>query len=122
MATTKNVYALQSRKFKGVSAFVIMKGGKHVASVTLKFPKDGMGKLHGFMHCIGTEMVTASCSGCGYDKCTAVIVKLADEMLKQDFNKVRHADYFKLLTVLSDSEAGWKEYLYDNNFQVIQVI
>ncbi|WP_426050363.1 hypothetical protein [Brevundimonas sp. SL161] len=68
-----NVYDQHQSAFARVSAFVILKDDERVATVALKFPADGAGRLWAYVHLIGVEMVRAHADGFGYDKRSAAV-------------------------------------------------
>ncbi len=77
-----SIYDQHDRAFAQVSAFVILKDGERVATVALKFPRDGAGRLYAYVHWIGTEMVRAQAGGYGYDKRSAAVAGAARKALK----------------------------------------
>lgn len=128
----KSVYQTAEQKFNDVSAYVIMKGDKHICNITIKYPKDGMGRVHGFMHAYGLEMEHAFVGGYGYDKRSAVICKLVESQL-ETINKItdkekmlviknKYANYIDLCQhIVDNGEAGWDIGIY-SNFEIIRVI
>ena len=70
---SNTTYKQHAAAFSNVSAFVIMKGKERVASVALKFPKDGAGRLFAYVHFFGMPMVRGYAGGYGYDKRTASV-------------------------------------------------
>lgn len=68
-----NIYDQHRAAFTNVSAYVIMLGGEKVATVALKFPRDGAGRLYAYVHWLGAEMVRGFAGGYGYDKRTAAV-------------------------------------------------
>lgn len=126
---TKSVYELAGQKFNDVSAYVIHKDGKHLCNISLKYPKDGMGRLYGFIHCFGLQMEVSFVSGCGYDKRSAVICKLVNKQLEAIKNsefkvdiESKNLDYIDLCENISlNGEGGWDIDLY-KTYSIIQVI
>ena len=124
--SNKTVYQKFEASFSNVSAYVIMKDGKHVANITLKYPKDGMGRLQCYIHILGTEMQNGCASGCGYDKRSHAIHLTAKKYKGYITSK---GEVFKnnenlFLDCLSSDEAdnGWDDVLYKNGFIKINVI
>lgn len=76
-----NIYDQHRAAFSNVSAFAIMKGTDRVASVAIKFPRDGAGRLYAYVHFFGMPMVRGFAGGYGYDKRTAAV---EDAMKKID--------------------------------------
>lgn len=124
---SKSVYQKFESAFSNVSAYAILKDGEHVANITLKYPKDGMGRLQCFMHILGNEMQNAFVSGCGYDKQSAVIHKTAKqykEFISYNPEYKVKPSALELLELLSSYEAsnGWDGVLYKSGFDKINVI
>lgn len=124
---SKSVYQKFESAFSNVAAYAILKDGKHVANITLKYPKDGMGRLQCFMHILGTEMQNAFVSGCGYDKQSAAIHKTAKqykECIADNTEYKIKPSALELLELLSSYEAsnGWDNMLYKSGFDKINVI
>ena len=70
-----DIYDQHAKAFAAVQAFVILDtSGERVATVALKFPRDGAGRLYAYVHLIGVEMVRAHAGGYGYDKRSAAVV------------------------------------------------
>ncbi|MCL8384174.1 hypothetical protein [Xanthobacter aminoxidans] len=68
-----DIYEQHDKAFRDVSAFVILKDGERVATVALKFPKDGAGRLWAYVHWLGLPMVRGYAGGFGYDKRSAAV-------------------------------------------------
>ena len=68
-----DIYEQHDAAFKQVSAFVITKDDEHVATVAIKFPKDGASRLYAYVHWSGLPMVRGSATGYGYDKRSAAV-------------------------------------------------
>jgi hypothetical protein len=68
-----DIYEQHQAAFAQVSAFVILDGQERVATVALKFPRDGAGRLYAYVHLFGVEMVRAHAGGYGYDKRSAAV-------------------------------------------------
>ena len=66
-----DIYEMHEKAFAHVSAFVIMRDGKRVATIAFKFPRDGAGRLYAYVHWLGEPMVRGHASGYGYDKRSA---------------------------------------------------
>lgn len=119
------IYEQHDAAFKNVSAFVILKGDKRVATVAFKFPADGAGRLYAYIHWIGLEMVRGMAGGYGYDKKSAaceVAAKVAlnqhaDEKLECEMNRVA---FFSALKDIDGSD--WSVCLRDAGFSVVQAV
>lgn len=66
-----DIYDQHKAAFARVSAYVILMRHERVATVAIKFPKDGAGRLCAYVHWLGVPMVRGSATGGGYDKRTA---------------------------------------------------
>lgn len=71
------IYDQHKAAFARVSAFVICRNGERVATIALKFPADGAGRLYAYVHWIGVPMVRGFSGGYGYDKRSAAIAEAA---------------------------------------------
>jgi hypothetical protein len=60
------------------SAYAIVHKGEHRGLVTLKFPKDGAGRLYCFLHVFGVHMVRGYAGGYGYDKKGCALTSAAE--------------------------------------------
>lgn len=84
-------YDQQRKHFADHSASAILMDGEHVASITIKYPKDGAGRLYAYVHWLGTEMQRGHANGGGYDKASAAISVAARQYLI-DFDKSLPSD------------------------------
>jgi hypothetical protein len=75
-----DIYDLHAKAFDRVSAFVVMRDSERVATVAIKFPADGAGRLYAYIHWIGLPMVRGVANGYGYDKRTAACVDAARKL------------------------------------------
>jgi hypothetical protein len=75
-----NIYNHHDKAFAQVSAYVVLKDGERVATIALKFPKDGAGRLWAYVHWIGTPMVRGFAGGYGYDKRSAAVASAARKL------------------------------------------
>lgn len=80
-----DIYAQHDAAFRQVSAFVILKGSERVATVALKFPADGAGRLYAYVHWIGLEMVRGYAGGYGYDKRSASVIEATHKVGRFDY-------------------------------------
>ena len=117
---TKTVYEQQDAAFSNVSAFAVLNQGAHIASVSVKFPKDGAGRLVMFAHVLGTEMGKGRATGYGYDKRTAAA---RDAWMKLPRDLKPTGTEAKFWEVMSrDGGERWTDALRSAGFTVIQVI
>ncbi len=68
-----DIYDQHQAAFRQTSAFVIIHDGAKVATVAIKFPKDGASRLYAYVHWTGTTMVRGHADGYGYDKRSAAV-------------------------------------------------
>lgn len=68
-----DIYEQHDKAFASVSAYVVLKDGNKVATIALKFPRDGAGRLYSYVHWIGSPMVRGFAVGYGYDKRSAAV-------------------------------------------------
>lgn len=77
---TSAIYDQHDKAFNRVSAFVVAKDGERVATVAIKFPADGAGRLYAYVHWLGLAMVRGAANGYGYDKRSAAVADAADKI------------------------------------------
>lgn len=75
-----NIYDAHDKAFAPVSAYVILKDGEKVATIALKFPRDGAGRLYAYVHWIGLPMVRGHAGGYGYDKRSAAVANATGKL------------------------------------------
>jgi hypothetical protein len=76
-----DIFEMHSKAFNSVSAFVIAKDGERIATIALKFPKDGAGRLFAYVHFLGAPMTRGYASGYGYDKRSAAVANAAQKLV-----------------------------------------
>lgn len=114
-----NIYGQHDKAFANVSAFVITKGGDRVATIALKFPRDGAGRLYAYVHWLGEEMVRGFATGGGYDKRSAACSAAAFRMPKGDSQGAR-LDFVAALR--RDDGLDWSRQLERAGFTVLQAV
>lgn len=128
-----DIYRLHDAAFAQVAAYVVLLNGEKVASVALKFPRDGAGRLFAYVHWTGTEMVRAYAGGGGYDKRSAAIAsavrKLAPLSEENYADGVPHHSAAERAnwtlfrdTLAQDSGRDWNDRLRDAGFIVHQAV
>jgi len=75
-----DIYEQHGAAFNRVAAYVVLHDGEQVASVALKYPTDGAGRLYAYVHWIGLEMTRGFAGGGGYDKKSAAVANAAGKM------------------------------------------
>lgn len=121
------VYEQHDAAFRQVSAFVIMKGGERVATIAMKFPADGAGRLYAYVHWLGIEMVRGHAGGYGYDKRSAAVANAARKMTDpkmEDGRPLPMANNYRgfIAALLPDDGRYWDQRLRDAGFTVLQAV
>ena len=80
----KDIYDQHRAAFPQVSAYVVARNGEKVATVAIKYPRDGAGRLYAYVHWLGVEMVRGHAGGYGYDKTGAAVRDAADKIKPRD--------------------------------------
>ncbi|MGU3656792.1 hypothetical protein [Methylobacterium fujisawaense] len=127
---TANIYDQHAAAFARVSAFVVLDKGERVATVALKFPADGAGRLFAYVHWLGAPMVRAFAGGGGYDKRSAAVSAAAckiDMSDREDLHRddegapvTPRATFIQALTGRDGQD--WTRKLEDAGFVVIQAV
>lgn len=69
-----DIYEQHTAAFAKVEAHVVLNAaGERIATVAIKFPADGAGRLWAYVHVIGLEMTRGFANGYGYDKRSAAV-------------------------------------------------
>lgn len=114
-----DIYAQHAAAFASVSAFVILnRTGEHVATVALKFPRDGAGRLYAYVHWTGVEMKRGHANGYGYDKLSAAV---ADAARRIEWPADAAAAAFAAAAML-DCGADWILAVESAGFRVLQAV
>lgn len=111
-----DIYDKHRDTFASVSAYVVLKDGKRVATVAFKFPKSGMSVIS-FVHWIGTEMQRGAARGGGYDRQTAAVACAADRIRNFGNEGIPF-----VAAARKDDGAGWVRSLEDAGFIVLQAV
>jgi hypothetical protein len=70
----QDIYKQHEAAFASVSAYVVVDAaGERVATIALKYPRDGAGRLYAYVHLISVPMVRGFAGGYGYDKGSAAV-------------------------------------------------
>jgi hypothetical protein len=131
-----DIYAQHDAAFRNVSAFVIMRDGEKVATVALKYPRDGAGRLFAYVHWLGLPMVRAYAGGYGYDKRTAAVGNAARKMdrnaaaARADETGLAYAqgrpwfEYYAAFIDAASKDGGedWARALEKAGFNVLQAV
>ena len=117
-----SIYDQHDKAFPQVSAYVVSEGGKRMATIAFKFPKDGAARLWAYVHWLGTEMVRGYAGGYGYDKQTAA-VESAVAKLAVSPTEASPARREAFQAALSNCGGyGWERRLRDAGFEVWQAV
>lgn len=94
-----NIYDQHDKAFNRVSAYVIARDGKRVATIAFKLPADGAGRLYVYVHWLGEPMVRGFAGGYGYDKrsaaCSAAAKRLARDNPTEMARRLSRADGYE---------------------------
>lgn len=113
------IYDQHRAAFASVSAFVIHDGTRRVATIAVRFPRDGAGRLWVYLHWIGVPMVRAYASGFGYAKTDAALAS-ASAKVERDENQPDQARFLDVLT--ADNGVDWQTRLRAAGFCVYQAV
>jgi len=119
------IYDQHRAAFNQVSAYVVMHGTARVATVAIKYPRDGAGRLYAYVHWLGVPMVRGFAGGGGYDKRTAACASAArklPENLPEGYDAAADA-YAAFLSVMrADGGLDWNTALTGAGFTVLQAV
>jgi len=119
------IYDQHRAAFSNVSAYVITYAGERVATVAIKFPRDGAGRLYSYVHWLGVPMVRGFAGGGGYDKRTAACASAArklPEHLPAGYDAAADA-YSRFVDVMrADGGLDWNTALTGAGFTVFQAV
>ena len=120
-----DIYAQHRAAFSNVSAYVVMYGGERVATVAIKYPRDGAGRLYSYVHWLGVPMVRGHAGGGGYDKRTAACASAArnlPESLPEGYDAAADVYAAFLATMRADGGLEWNSALTRAGFTVLQAV
>ena len=119
-----DIYEQHDKAFAKVSAFVILKDGERVATVAIKFPTDGAGRLWAYTHFLGAPMTRHHADGYGYDKRSPAVIggfaKAAFERAEPMERLAKLRDFRAALG--SDDGEYWDRKLEKAGYQVLQAV
>ena len=122
---TADVYDQHRASFPRVSAYVVMRDNKQVATVAIKYPRDGAGRLYAYVHWFGVPMVRGYAGGGGYDKRSAACASAAHNLPSAlpagygDDAQIYAAFRFYLG---DDNGLSWQYRLESLGFKVLQAV
>lgn len=120
-----DVYDQHRASFPQVSAYVVMRDGTQVATVAIKYPRDGAGRLYAYVHWFGVPMVRGYAGGGGYDKRSAACASAArklPEHLPAGYDQAADAYAAFLATMREDGGLDWGSALTRAGFTVLQAV
>lgn len=119
------IYDQHRAAFNQVSAYVVMHGADRVATVAIKYPRDGAGRLYAYVHWLGVPMVRGFAGGGGYDKRTAACASAARKLpdnLPEGYAE-RWDEYAAFLAAMrADGGLDWNTALTGAGFNVFQAV
>jgi hypothetical protein len=126
-----DIYEQHTAAFAKASAFVILdQAGERVATVAIKFPADGAGRLYAYVHLIGLPMARGFANGYGYDKRSAGVLSAIERIVFGDrFNAadpchVRYANHLRALKGAMVAMGGddWTRAIEREGYRVLQAV
>jgi hypothetical protein len=119
------IYDQHRAAFNQVSAYVVMHGADRVATVAIKYPRDGAGRLYAYVHWLGVPMVRGFAGGGGYDKRSAACASAArklPESLPEGYDAA--ADVYRSFVDVMRADGGldWATALTGAGFKVLQAV
>lgn len=114
------IYDQHDKAFNRVSAFVVMRDGERVATVAIKFPADGAGRLYAYTHWIGLQMVRGFANGYGYDKRSAAVADAICKIVPE--GKASDALNAFVGSALEMDSQNWTRALEKAGFVVLQAV
>ena len=120
-----DVYAQHRASFPQVSAYVVMRDGKQVATVAIKYPRDGAGRLYAYVHWFGVPMVRGYAGGGGYDKRSAACANAARNLppaLPAGYDDDAQIYAAFRLYLGDDNGLSWQYRLESLGFKVLQAV
>lgn len=110
-----DIYGLHEAAFARVSAYVVIdKAGERVATIALKFPRDGAGRLFAYVHVLGMPMVRDYAGGGGYDKRSAAVSHAFRRIVAgapsntEGWSEAAAADYMRRQKETESEAAIWR--------------
>lgn len=123
-----DIYTQHDKAFSAVSAYVVLnRANERVATVALKFPRDGAGRLYAYVHWIGLEMVRGWAGGYGYDKRSAACASAArriaiGNLTGDEWTNRRHEATAFVEALEKDNGEDWTRQLEAAGFKVFQAV
>lgn len=117
-----NIYDQHDKAFEHVSAYVVVKNGERVATISFKFPRDGASRLWVYVHWLGAPMVRGHANGYGYDKRSAACANAARNLTNgENFDNLEDRTAFRQ-ALEKDGGESWDNALRNAGFEVWQAV
>ena len=118
-----NNYEKKFAAFKKVSAYSLSYKDE-TASVAIKYPLDGMGRVKVYLHVRNLDLVIGSASGCGYDKTSAAFKDACRELetLLHESTPSESIAFARLIIASIGDHNDWSASLRKAGVTVITVI
>jgi len=120
MMRSTDIYDQHETAFARVSAFVILRNGERVATVAIKFPTDGAGRLYAYVHWLGVAMARGHANGYGYDKRSAAVANAARK-IEWPIDTGSGSDAFAA-AAMADGGDDWTRAVEKAGFTVLQAV
>ena len=120
-----DIYDQHQSTFGKVAAHVVLKDGKRVGTVAIKYPSGQSLRLWAYVHFLGAPMVRGYAGGGGYDKTSAAFASAASKVIiaphgvsGDDVDIQR--DFVAAL--MDDNGSHWDRQLQKAGFEVLQAV
>ena len=111
-----NKYEQRNKKFSQVEAWAVMQAGVQVGVIQVKYPKDGAGRVHAYVHEFGFRMLHGYAGGYGYDKTGAAIGACFNDKEREQASAL----YGALKSVTYDGQ--WQDVIKAAGFDLLQAV
>jgi len=115
-----SIYDQHDKYFRDVCAYAVIHDGEPVARISVRFPRDGAGRLYAYAHWLGRQMVRGSASGGGYDKTGAALHDAARRREQVANEGGRETAFWQAIG--TDSGFHFQRRLEDAGFRVLQTL
>ncbi len=128
-----DIYDQHKAAFAQVSAYVVLNSeGERVATVALKFPRDGVGRLWAYVQVFGFSMARGYAGGFGYDKRSAAVHAACRKLLGEnvrgrqspcaDVNAKCNAILQGVAGAVTDDGLAWTYEIEGAGYRVLQAV
>lgn len=117
------IYDQHRAAFSNVSAYVITLDGEKVATIAIKFPRDGAGRLYAYVHWFGADMVRGFAGGYGYDKRTAAVQNAIAKLPHNAQGSICFDDMHAFITAIDNAEGEYFDRALEKaGFTILQAV